>query len=206
MSLMTDEQLDALQEFINIGIGRAAGMLNEMVESPIVLSVPVLQVFDSKSLQQELIKQFNCHRLAAVRLNFSGSFSGSAELVFPTESASSLVSLLTGEDSNSPDLDAVKIGTLTEVGNIVINGVLGSISNLLKRQMSYTLPIYFEDTVQQIITSNQSFDRDTVFLLAQARFEIAQLEIVGDIILIFELASFDELLSCIDQELNAISR
>lgn len=205
MSLMTDEQLDALQEFINIGIGRAAGMLNEMVESPIALSVPVLQVFDSTSLQHQLSAQFNGHRLAAVRLNFSGSFSGSAELVFPTESASSLVALLTGEDSNSPDLDAVKIGTLTEVGNIVINGVLGSISNLLKRQMTYSLPTYAEDTVEQLLPASYSCDRSTVFLLAQARFEIAQLEIVGDIILIFELASFDELLSCIDQELNAIS-
>ncbi|MGG6265942.1 chemotaxis protein CheC [Leptolyngbya sp. AN03gr2] len=205
MSLITDEQLDALQEFINIGIGRSAAMLNEMVESPIALSVPTLQVFKGEALQRELIGQFNGHRLAAVRLNFSGSFSGSAELVFPTESASALVALLTGEDSNSPDLDAVKIGTLTEVGNIVINGVLGSISNLLKRQMTYTLPTYSEDTVYQLLAANQSFAYETVFLLAQARFEIAQLEIVGDIILIFELASFDELLSCIDQEINVIS-
>lgn len=205
MSLITDEQLDALQEFINIGIGRAAAMLNEMVESPIALSVPALLVFDGSTLQQELIGQFNGHRLAAVRLNFSGSFSGSAELVFPTESAAALVALLTGEDFNSPDLDAVKIGTLTEVGNIVINGVLGSISNLLKRQMTYAIPTYSEDTVYQLLASSQSFDYGTIFLLAQARFEIAQLEIVGDIILIFELASFDELLSCIDQELNVIS-
>ncbi|BAU10331.1 CheC, inhibitor of MCP methylation [Leptolyngbya sp. NIES-3755] len=205
MPSITDEQLDALQEFINIGIGRSAAMLNEMVTSPIGLSVPVLKVFDGGALQHELVGQFNGHRLAAVRLNFTGSFSGSAELVFPTQSASALVALLTGEDLNSPDLDAVKIGTLTEVGNIVINGVLGSISNLLKRQMNYTLPTYSENTVYQLLAANQAFAHDTVFLLAQARFEIAQLEIVGDVILIFELASFDELLRYIDQEINVIS-
>jgi chemotaxis protein CheC len=206
MPLITGEQFDALQEFINIGVGRAAAMLNEMVESPIVLSVPVLNVFNGETLQQEVVTRFNNHSLSVVRLGFSGSFSGNAELVFPTESASTLVSLLTGEDRDSPDLDAVKIGTLTEVGNIVINGVMGSLSNLLKQQMAYALPVYYEAPIRQLLSSNYPIDQDTVFLLAQARFEIQHLEIIGEIILIFEMSSFDELLNCIDQELNLISQ
>lgn len=202
MTLINEEQLDALQEFINIGVGRAAGMLNEMVESPILLTVPVLKVFNTEELKQEVTLRFNNHCLSVVRLDFSGGFSGSAELVFPTESASTLVSLLTGEERDSPDLDEVKIGTLTEVGNIVINGVLGSISNLLKQQMNYMLPTYFEDTINGLLSSNYSFDRNAIFLLAQTKFEIEQLEIMGEIILIFEVSSFSELLGCIDQELH----
>jgi chemotaxis protein CheC len=206
MPLITEKQLDALQEFINIGIGRAAGMLNEMLDTPIQLSVPILQVFEGGVLKQELAQRLDRHRFSAVRLGFSGSFSGSAELLFPTESASALVALLTGEDRDSPDLDGVKIGTLTEVGNIVINGILGSISNLLKQHMSYALPSYHEDTIEQLLESNYLFKTDTVFLLAQARFEIKQLEIVGEVILIFEMTSFSELLACIDQELALISQ
>jgi chemotaxis protein CheC len=200
MPLITEEQLDALQEFINIGIGRSAGMLNEMLDAPIQLSVPVLQVFDGSALRKELAYRLDKHRC------FAGSFSGSAELLFSTESASALVALLTGEDRDSPDLDSVKIGTLTEVGNIVINGVLGSLSNLLKQHMSYALPTYYEGTIEQLLSSNHLFNLDTVFLLAQARFEIKQLEIVGEIILIFEVTSFSELLKCVDRELALISR
>lgn len=206
MPLITDEQLDALQEFINIGVGRAAGMLNEMVESPILLNVPVLKVFETEALKREVMMRFSDHCLSGVRLDFSGGFSGSAELVFPTESASALVSLLTGEGPDSPDLDEVKIGTLTEVGNIVINGVLGSISNLLGQQMNYMLPIYFEDTIEGLFSSNYSFNLNTVFLLAQTKFEIKQLEIMGEIILIFEMSSFGELLDRIDQELSLFSQ
>ncbi len=205
MSLITEEQLDALQEFINIGVGRAAGMLNEMVEAPILLDVPVLKVCDGDALKQEMVTRFDHHSLSVVRLSFSGGFSGSAELVFPTESASMLVSLLTGEDRNSPDLDAVKVGTLTEVGNIVINGVMGSMSNLLKQQMNYMLPTYFEDSIDRLLTANYLFEVNTIFLLAQTRFEIRQLEIMGEIILIFEIPSFSELIDCIDQELSLIS-
>jgi chemotaxis protein CheC len=206
MALITEEQLDALQEFINIGVGRAAGMLNEMLESPILLTVPVLKIFNTEELKQEVTLRFNGHSLSVVRLDFSGGFSGSAELVFPTESASTLVSLLTGEDRDSPDLDEVKIGTLTEVGNIVINGVLGSISNLLKQHMHYMLPTYFEDTIDGLLSSSYSYDLNAIFLLAQTKFEIKQLEIMGEIILIFEMSSFSELVGCIDQELHLISQ
>jgi chemotaxis protein CheC len=48
-------------------------------------------------------------------------------------------------------------------------------------------------------------DRESVFLLAQAKFEIQQLEIMGEIILIFEMSSFEALLECIDRELLLIS-
>lgn len=204
LPLITEAQLDALQEFINIGVGRAAAMLNEMVEAPVHLSVPVLRVFDSHALREELLPRMDDQRFAAVRLSFAGSFSGSAELLFPTESASALVSLLTGEEQDSPDLNGVKVGTLTELGNIVINGVLGSLGNLLKQRMDYTLPMYHEGTLEKLISINHLLDQNTVFLLAQAKFEIKQLEIMGEIILVFEMTSFSELLAGIDQELHLL--
>jgi chemotaxis protein CheC len=202
MKSLTAEQLDALQEFINIGVGRAASMLTDMVDSRISLQIPVVRVYQAKQLRQELVKQFDHQRFSAVRLNFLGSLSGSAELVFPTESAAALVSVLTGEDPNSPDLDAVKIGTLSEIGNIVINGVMGSISNLLRHQMNYKIPSYSENTIEHLLLSDYPVTDETVFLLAQARFTIEQMQITGDIILIFEMRSFDALLEAIDRELE----
>jgi chemotaxis protein CheC len=202
MKSLTAEQVDALQEFINIGVGRSASMLTEMVDSRISLQIPVVRVYQAKELRQELIKQFDHQSFSAVKLDFSGSLSGSAELVFPTESAAILVSVLTGEDLDSPDLDAVKIGTLSEIGNIVINGVMGSISNLLRHQMDYKIPSYLENTIENLLLSDYPVTNETVFLLAQARFTIEQMEITGDIILIFEMRSFDALLEAIDRELE----
>lgn len=197
---LTNEQIDALKELVNIGVGRAASMLNEMVDSRINLEIPYIKILSAADLQQELVQKFNHDCFAAVRQSFSGSFSGVAELVFPTQSASKLVAVLTGENLGSPDLDAVKIGTLSEIGNIVINSVMGSISNVLKQHMSYALPIYLEDTVENLLTSN-NISRSTI-LLAQASFTIEQLEIMGDIILIFEVNSFDALLHAIERELQ----
>ncbi|MEH2250615.1 chemotaxis protein CheC [Nostoc sp.] len=199
---VTAEEMDALQELINIGVGRAASLLNEMVDSHIRLKIPVVKVLTPADAYQELTTRFHEETLAFVKLPFTGSFYGTASLIFPTDSASTLVAVLTGEDPGSVDLDAVKIGTLSEIGNIVINGVMGSLSNVLKRHVNYTLPVYLEDTVENFLLS--AYESDSKILLAQARFTIERLEIIGDIILIFLVGTFDALINAINDEMGII--
>lgn len=200
--IVTEDQLDALRELINIGVGRAASLLNEMVDSYIRLEVPVVQVLNASDAYHALAMRFKDDSLAAVRLGFKGSFYGTAELIFPTESASKLIAVLTGEELDSMDLDAVRTGTLSEIGNIVINGVMGSISNVLKQHIDYTLPIYLEDTIDNLLMAANS--SDPTILIAQARFTIEQLEIIGDILLIFEVGTFDALVKMINANIDAI--
>jgi chemotaxis protein CheC len=197
---VTADQLDALQELINIGVGRAASLLNEMLDSHICLEIPFVTVLTASEAYQELATRFERDSLASVKLGFTGSFCGTAGLIFPTESASTLVAVLTGEEPGSADLDAVKIGTLSEIGNIVINGVMGSIANVLKQHMSYTLPVYLEDTVENLLLSTNL--NNSKILLAQARFTIEELEIIGDIILVFEVHTFESLISLINEEIG----
>ncbi|BAY11108.1 chemotaxis protein CheC [Calothrix sp. NIES-2098] len=199
---VTAEQLDALQELINIGVGRAASLLNEMVDSHIRLEIPFVKVLTAAQAYQELAIRFQDDCLAAVRLGFTGSFYGTAGLIFPTDSASTLVAVLTGEEPGSSDLDAVKIGTLSEIGNIVINGVMGSIGNVLKQHMNYTLPVYLEDRIENLLTDTNV--SQSQILLAQARFTIEQLELIGDIILVFELDTFDALIQVINREMGVM--
>lgn len=198
---VTAEELDALQELINIGVGRAASLLNEMVDSHIRLKIPVVKVLTAADAYQELTTRFHDQTLASVKLRFTGSFYGTASLIFPTDSASTLVAVLTGEDP-SADLDAVKIGTLSEIGNIVINGVMGSLSNVLKRHLNYTLPVYLEDTLENLLLS--AYESDSKILLAQASFTIERLEIIGDIILIFLVGTFDALINAMNDEMGII--
>jgi chemotaxis protein CheC len=208
MKSLSADQLDTLQEFINIGVGRAASILNEMLDCHISLKIPEIEVLNIAQLTEKLEKRFSSfegHSFSTVRLKFAGEFCGTAELLFPTESASTLISILTGEAPNSPDLDAVKIGTLSEVGNIVINGVMGSVSNLLGHHLRYAIPVYSEDTIQNLLMQNWQGYIDTIFLLAQTCFEIKQLSIMGDIILIFEVSSFGALVDAIDRELGVVS-
>ena len=194
---LTTDQLDALKELINIGVGQAAGMLNEMIDYHIQLQIPQIQLLSPLQLQKSLKERLGADSLSTVQLCFSGSFAGCAQLVFPTESAANLVSILTGENLESPDLDSLKIGTLSEVGNIVINGVMGSIGNVLDRVLNYAVPCYAEEPVEQLLPIQNS-ENNAAVLLAQARFHIEELPVQGDIILYFEVGSFEALLEAIE--------
>lgn len=192
----TEYQLDALRELINIGVGRAASMLSEMVNARIILQVPFLKLLYPENLRREVAHLGDGH-LAAVRLGFQGPFSGIAALVFPPDSASKLVSVLTGEEMGTPDLDSGKVGTLSEVGNIVINGVMGSIANVVNLQINYTLPSYIEDNIENLMTPAGAVPDATV-VLARTRFTVEHLHIEGDIMLIFEVGSFSALMRAIN--------
>ncbi len=193
---LVPRHLDALSELMNIGVGRAAGMLNEMLGSPIELVVPTVKVLRISQLADEL-GQSDADSFAFVRLPFQGSIQGTAALVFPPDSAAHLVAALTGEEPGTPDLDSVRAGTLSEVGNIVINGVMGSLGNLLRLPLTYDLPTYLEGSPEHLL-GHPLAQADPAMLLAHTRFAVRDLEIQGTIILVFEVQSFDALLDAVD--------
>jgi len=192
-------QIDALRELINIGVGKAAAVLSEMVACHITLQVPYIKMLSKTNLQQE-IQGLGMDRFAAVKLGFHGSFTGTAALVFPPESALKLAQVLTNEEPGTQDLDEVMVGTISEVGNIIINGVMGSISNILKQHINYSLPTYVEDVIGNLLHMHYAHT-ETAIIFAHTQFTIEQLEIEGNIILLFETRSFDALISAIDNDL-----
>lgn len=194
--LIGPERVDALQELLNIGVGRSAGSLNHMLETPIRLSIPSIRVGSMAELIQEL-PLHNESTLASVQLPFQGSFAGSACLLFPTDSAALLVAALTGEHEDQNTLNALKETTLTEIGNVVLNGVVGSLSNGLQHRINYSVPFYQETSLQELIQATPS-DSSEVILWAQTQFTIEEYDISGDIMLMVGVPEMGLLLNAID--------
>jgi chemotaxis protein CheC len=193
-------QVDSLKEMVNIGVGHAAGVLNAMLNSRVKLHVPVVEMMSYEELQSKIQSMGN-GGLSSVRLGFKGPFSGNASLVFPAEGAVKLVSVLTGSEAGSSDLDAMQVGTLTEVGNIVLNGVMGAIGNELKLHVFYSVPMYVDNPFEIILTTQQTqVDEHVVWV--QTRFTLETESIVGDIILVFEVGSLDLLLEAVNRAMG----
>ncbi len=186
-------QLDALTELINIGIGRSADVLNTMLNSHIDLQVPFVKILLSDDFRKE-IESLGADSLSAVHLAFKGTFSGTAQLIFPAATASKLVTTVTGEEVRSESLDEIRSGTLCEIGNIVLNGLMGSISNVLKMQLKYSVPTYLEGKIGNLTSARDNMSSDTKILLARTHFTIKELKIEGDIIVFFETGALDALL------------
>jgi len=200
---LTTQQLDLLKELINIGAGKAAGLINQMVSSHVQLELPELLVIPPGETLVLAGREFD-EVLSAVRLGFRGAFTGWTGLVFSKSSANWLVSQLLGQTGAPPmDLDSLRIGAIQEVGNIVLNGVMGSIVNVLGESVSYFPPDYFESGIQEIIASGNASER--VVLLIKARFRLEDGVAEGDILIFFSMDTFESLTRSLDRLLGQVS-
>ncbi len=203
MQKLTSEDMDALTEIINIGVGKAAGSLSDIIGSHVVLKVPKVDLFPLDDLHK-IAHKLGQNRVSSVLQFFKGAFSGSAALIFPPESAVQLVSALTGDTVTSPSLDSVRSGTLMEIGNIVINGILGSISNILKCSLDFSLPEYRDiSTITELVSQNILNNHSGLIVFAEANFFIKALEISGFIVVLFEIKSLENLTSMIANAIYA---
>jgi chemotaxis protein CheC len=194
--MLTEFHLDALKEIVNTGIGRAASSLNSLLESHIELDVPSIRLFAPEDMA--LVRSdINAHELSCVKLSFQGFFAGSAVLVFPPESAVKLVSSLTGATPGTANLNAVMAGTLNEVGNIVINCVIGTIGNILGKTFDFSLPNYLEGRLDELLTSHTPAAHEAILLIL-TKFKVADSQLEGSIFLVFEVGSFGTLIDAID--------
>jgi chemotaxis protein CheC len=199
---LTDEQLDALGELFNIGVGKGADNLNQMLDCQIQIRVPHLEVLSLNGLKEQAQK-LAPKNVSTISLQFDGSISGNTMLAFPPQSAQKLVAALTGEEPGSPELDSVTVDTLSEVGNIIVNSVMGSITNFFKQRLDYSVPNYAEDTVHNLISSHVT-DSNCSIIMAKAQFSIENLEIQGEIILVFSLGSLEVLIEAIEAFGNSL--
>ncbi len=195
--MVTSRQIDILKEFINIGVGRGASALNTMLKSHIRLYVLSLKIISSVDLKNE-IKVLGANKLLSVTMGFGGTVSGNVQLIFSAGSGVKLAKQLIGDEATSADIDTLKEEMLCEVGNVVLNSVMGSFSNLLGLDLELIVPTYYEGDIW-LLSQKDTTQPDPVIVLASTEFNIEALNIDGNIGLFFEEDSFNDLIGKIDK-------
>lgn len=196
--VVTSVQIDTLGELINIGMGRAAATLNDFLESYIALEAPRVVVLQVDDISQQL-NDFENDPMFSVSQNFDGAFSGKVFMMFPPQSATALVSALTGEPEGTTELDSVRAGTLCEVGNILMNNIIGAICNVLEVAVNFGLPSYLEKPVSKLLEKNDTESKARIILMVKTNFTIESLKIEGSFLILLDTETFDNLLSAVDK-------
>ncbi len=197
---LTPAQLDALQELMNIGVGRASGSLNQLFDKPVRVSIPSIRLGTAQDFIQDPLR-LNPAAYSSVELPFHGRFSGSASLLFPRDSAASLISLVIGEAQDLDTMDSLREATLTEIGNIVLNGVMGSFANVLQEKITYEVPCY-QTTSDPELFQTASSDSENPILFAQTQFTIEVDDITEDIMLMLAIPDLGLLLTTLNKFLD----
>jgi chemotaxis protein CheC len=183
---------------LNIGFGRAAASLSQLTGHRVLLEVPEVSIHPIAELDRAL-RLVLSDQVASVHQIFSGPVGGDALLILDHAAAGSLKELLTSEPALPLPIDASAREVLTEVGNILLNACLGTFGNILKVQVSFSVPQLNLDTLHHVMQS-LLINREGLryALLVQAGFKLKDAEVTGYLVIVLSVASLDRLLRAVE--------
>ena len=195
---LTAQQEDGLIELINIGFGRAGGSLSKLTGHRVKLEVPQIAVCPIDEIADRLRPLLD-NEIATVHQIFTGQVDGDALLVLDQTSAAILKELLTNEPALPLAIDRSAREVLTEVGNILLNACLGTFGNVLKVQVSFSVPHLTLDSLEHVIGSI-SIDREGLryALIIHSSFGLRDSNLTGYLVIVLGVASIERLIRALE--------
>jgi len=184
---LTPLEVDALTEIFNIGIGRAANSLNQMVSQTVDLTIPKIEILPNIEAKQKLNFDSDME-ISAVTQQFSGDFKGQALLMFSKENGLQLVSLLLGNKIPIEDLSELEQDSLVEIGNVILNACFGTVINFLQSSISIEMPEFVQGNINKIFTYSSEHDWS---LYIKVKFSLPSENIAGHISFIMDITSLE---------------
>ena len=194
MQLNADQE-DVIRELINIGIGRAAATLSELIGTRIELSVPRVALVLLDDAPEDLFRMPDDPILAIIQ-DFRGDILGRSALVLSHSSGLRLAQLLGEVAEPADELDLEMSGILAEVGNIMLNSVLGAIANMMGTHMEYSLPQFCSARPLGVLLSQWAKDHRAL-LMADAEFLVRQYSIHGSVLVAMKTDGLQAILDAV---------
>ncbi len=196
---------DILKEIFNISVGRAASMLSEITDKKILLSVPNVKISDMKNKAFKLddyIPQIIDGTLMVSSISFGEKLSGKANLIFPAEKTRTLINLCIKSDdipnNYSANFTDIDFDVIKEIGNIILNCIMGGLADHLSIKFNYALP-------EVKVFNRIDFSKDIVnneymhILILYITFVIDDTEIQGAVVIDLSLNSLMDLMEKLDE-------
>ncbi|MDP3651489.1 MAG: chemotaxis protein CheC [Rhodoferax sp.] len=205
MMALKELEQDALTEIFNIGVGMAADVLSQMVGERVKLSVPVVELTNQQQAKNYYLEREQ-RQLCAIRQTFSGEVTTDAILMFPEENSLELVRLMVGGDLPLEQLTEMEQDAMAEIGNIILNAVISSISSTLGLTFEGSLPDVSVVTTENIFSHRggaiQVSDEKAPVLALTIDFELSTRQVSGYLAFLLDIPSSEKLISRLDRFMN----
>ena len=202
---MNNENLryDILKEIFNVSVGKAASLLSEIIDKRILLTVPSVEALSMDNqafdLDAYLPRDIN-GALMVSSISFNENLKGRANLIFPAKQMRTFINLCMNEHEEVEDMEFndIDFDVIKEIGNIILNSIVGEVGNYLDISFDYSLP---EVKIFSRTNFNENIGRrDYPYLLIlYITFVIDETEIEGIIIVNLTLNSLNDLIKSIDR-------
>lgn len=203
MTPLSDLHLDTLTEVFNIGAGRAASSLSEIVGEEVKLSVPRIQFIESAKIDMQTLS-LNSPKLGVVRQQFSGPFDADAMLLFTEERALEIVRDMMGSQMSVSELAEYEQDAMCELGNIILNACVSAMADILVLFLESSLPQYSIDSSamlwQQIVVNTDQ----PVMMILHIDLSIEKRHTQGYLVFLLSTPSLQKLVIHIDRFISGI--
>lgn len=204
MAILTDIQIDALTEIFNVGAGRAALSLSEIVGDEVRLSVPSLEVLRTREIDEQVLALAST-RFAAVSQVFDGPFDAEAVLLFAEVHALEIVRDMMGSQMSLEDLAEFEREAMCELGNIILNACLSAMADILGITLNSSLPEYAISSPQEISARLAAGESgETYVLVLHIDLLIEKHQTSGHLVFLLSSTSLNRLVSHIQRYLDAM--
>jgi chemotaxis protein CheC len=191
-------ELDALTELVNIGVSSAAGSLREMVGQEILLSVPRVELL-ARGSAVEILRRSEAAKLVAVHQFFEGDITGRAMLIFPEANSLEIVRAVAGGHLSIEDIMDLEQEALAETGNIILNGCLATIANMLERSLKMSLPEILRGEAAHFFSLPPPPKAGDLVLFVYINFAVQDRDIKGYIAMLMDMPSLAALKVLLDE-------
>lgn len=203
MDNLTDLHLDALSEIFNIGAGRAAASLSEIVSEEVKLSVPSIEFRKCSELTAKVLS-LDQSQLGVVKQQFSGAFNAEASLLFTEDSALEIMRDMMGSHISIEELAEFEQEAMCELGNIILNACLSAMADMLGFEFESSLPSYTVRNSDEVVNSIAGTENQMYVMILHVDLEIERRQINGRLIFLFSSSSLSMLRKQIDAFLKNI--
>jgi chemotaxis protein CheC len=159
-----------------------------MIGEEVLLSVPSIEIMAPHHAAR-LIGEREADDLVAIQQRFEGAFSGRALLIFPETTSLDLIRAIIGSDVPPDEIAELEQEALAETGNIILNGCLATMANMLKRSLSVSLPEVIRGDGTRLFTLPHERPGDGPVLFLYINFSIRNRDIRGYIAMLTDLPS-----------------
>lgn len=144
-------ELDALREVGNVGAGRSATALSQMLGRSIRIDVPKAGIIRLEELPEPFGGAESV--VAAVFFRVYGDAPGRLLIVIPEKSLRHVLTLLLGAEVGSAGLDATAQSAVKELGNILCSAYLNALADFLGFPLLPSVPALALDMLRSILES-----------------------------------------------------
>jgi chemotaxis protein CheC len=197
-AVLNELQLDALTEMVNIGVNRAAAGLREMVGEQVHLSVPNVALV-SRDQAISTLAATEASSLVGIHQVFDGDVTGRALLIFPDTKSLELVRAVAGAELSLEEIIELEHEALAEIGNIILNGCMATLANMLQRNLKMSLPEILRGKPDIFFNLEPPPEAGEIVMFLYINFAIRQRDIRGYIAMLMDMPSMAALQVLLDE-------